>query len=74
MKKVGNIFLVVPMTTGGKDNKFYYTLPDHYFAKTSRIILSQARMIDKNRMTDKVLAIGKEDFADIKEKLRTLLF
>lgn len=31
VKKFGNMFLVIPMTTGGKNSKFYHTLPLQYF-------------------------------------------
>lgn len=53
LKKVGNMFAVLPMTTKGKDSFFYYTLSDQYFSKISRIILSQWRALDKSRFIDK---------------------
>ncbi|MGH1438362.1 MAG: hypothetical protein ACRBG0_28295 [Lewinella sp.] len=31
IKRVGAMLFVVPMSTGGKENRYYYTLPDHYF-------------------------------------------
>ena len=31
LKKVGNMFFVAPMTTKGRDDKFYHTLPEGYF-------------------------------------------
>lgn len=64
------------MTTGGKESKspeFYYDLPLHYFNKESRLVLSQARAIDRNRFIKKIGTIQKDDFSDIKEKLRGLL-
>lgn len=73
IKRVGSVLFVAPMTTGGKDNRYYYTLPDHYFGKTSRIMLSQARHIDKKRLTDKIGVVSKDDFIQIKKKLRDLL-
>jgi len=73
MKKVGNMFFVVPMTTKWKENRFYYTLPDGYFDEPSRLILSQVKMVDKKRLTDKLTTIHEEDFNPIKEKLKALL-
>ena len=31
LKKLGNVYLVIPMTTKGKDTRFYHTLPSSYF-------------------------------------------
>lgn len=72
-KKFGNMFLVIPMTTGGKDSKFYYSLPKKYFWKVSRLIFSQVRFIDKKRFTHKIARINEADFLDIKEKLTAVL-
>ena len=73
IKRIGSMYFVLPMTTGGKDNVYYYTLPKSYFKKTSRIILSQARCIDKKRFTHKLATINMDDFAAIKEKIRASL-
>ena len=73
LKKVGNMFFVAPMTSKGRDDKFYHTLPEHYFNWTSRVILSQAKMVDKKRLTHKLTALHKNDFILIKEKLKALL-
>lgn len=61
------------MTTKGKDTKFYYRLPDHYFGKTSRIILSQCRVVDKNRFIESIGTLSEGDFKDVKEKLKALM-
>ena len=61
------------MTSGGKDTKFYYRIPDRYFGKASRIILSQVRVLDKARFIDKIGMLSEGDFADVKEKLKALL-
>lgn len=73
MKKIWNMFFVLPMTTKWKDTRYYFTLPDEYSKQKSRIILSQWRMLDKNRFIDKVCMIHKHDFNIIKEKLKELL-
>lgn len=73
IKKVGNMYFVAPMTSKWREDRFYHTLPEHYFGAPSRIILSQARILDKKRLTDKLLSINQEDFLIIKEKLKALL-
>jgi len=73
IKRVGSVLFIVPMTTRGKDSRYYFTLPDHYFGKVSRAILSQAKHIDARRLTYKIGTIGKEDFSTLKKKLRGLI-
>lgn len=73
LKKIGRLFAVLPMTSGGKDSEFYYRLPDRYFGKTSRIILSQVRVLDKARFIHKFSMLSEGDFNDVKEKLKALL-
>ena len=67
------MFLVAPMTTKGKESRFYYTLPETYFNRPSRVILSQIKMIDKKRLTHKLGELGEEDFRQLKEKLKALV-
>ena len=73
IKKVWNLFFVVSMTTKWKENKFYHTLNFKTFQKTSRVILSQVRILDKRRFIEKVWIISREDFLQIKKKLTELL-
>ncbi|MCT4664234.1 MAG: type II toxin-antitoxin system PemK/MazF family toxin [Flavobacteriales bacterium] len=55
IKKIGNLFFVVPMTTKGKeDSPFYYSLPYSYFDKDSSLMLSQARIVDRKRLIRKI--------------------
>ena len=73
LKKIGHMFVVLPMTTKGKDTRFYYRLADSYFNKPSRVILSQLKVIDKARFIKDLAIITEEDFQNIKEKLKALL-
>lgn len=61
------------MTSYGKDSRFYYRIPDSYFGKPSRVILSQVRVLDKARFIDKIGMLSEGDFNDVKEKLKALL-
>lgn len=73
LKKIGNMFAIVPMTTWWNDSRYYYRLSNNYFWKTSRVILSQIRVLDKARFIDKIWMLSKEDLLAIKEKLKALL-
>lgn len=81
VKKVGNLFFVAPMTTKGKDTKFYYTLQKSEYTERyrdqipeiSRVQLSQVRIMDKRRFLDRIGYVHQEEFEEIKKKLRELL-
>jgi len=81
IKKVGNLFFVVPMTTKGKDSKFYHVFQkneyiEHYrdqIPEISRAQLSQVRIMDKRRFLDRIGYIHRDEFTEIKKKLRELL-
>ncbi len=73
LKKIGNMFSVLPMTSKGKDSPFYFRLPDMYFNKPSRVILSQGKAIDKSRFIDKIGMLSEWDFNEVKEKLKALM-
>lgn len=74
IKKLWGLFFIVPMTTKGNECPRYYDLPETIFEKPSRLILSQVKLIDRNRFVRKVKRIDKALFFDIKEKLKTFLF
>jgi len=75
LKKVWNLFFVVSMTTKWKENnKFYYNLDKSYFNKKSAVILSQVKVIDKNRFFEEIWIISENDFEKIKKELKNLLF
>ena len=74
LKRIWTMFLIVSMTTKWiwKENKFYYKLWNKYFNKNSFITLSQFKTIDKKRFIDKIWKINKEDFVEIKNKIKKL--
>ena len=73
VKKVWSVFFVVPLTTKWKDNQFYYKFKDWTFKKDSYSILSQVRILDKNRFIVHIWNIDKSDFEKIKKSLQKLL-
>ena len=74
IKKLWWLFFVIPMTTKGSEWPWYYDLPENVFWKRSRLVLSQVKVIDRNRFVRKIQRIEKWLFCDIKEKLKTFLF
>ena len=81
IKKVGNMFFTIALTTHGKvNNRFYYQLADAIFIgdhvrnqHNSYAILSQARSLDKKRFLEKIGQVAPEEFSLIKQKLTELL-
>jgi mRNA interferase MazF len=80
IKKVGNLFFTVALTTQGKDSHFYHkfikiNLFEKYQKNTnsSYVILSQVRVMDKRRFINMIGTVEKSEFEVIKQKLTTLL-
>ena len=80
LKKVGNLFFVVALTTKGKiKNRFYHKinqleLHNPKYQDSSYVILSQAKVMDKKRFFENAGNVSISEFEIIKEKLRTILF
>lgn len=78
LKKVGNMFFIVALTTKGKDdNRFYHKFSDAYFYKKeagdSYAILSQVKVMDKKRFQEKIGYVGEEEFKEVKNKITALV-
>lgn len=81
LKKIGNLFFTVALTSKWKENHdFYHKFETAKFNEehkkyqdSSYCILSQVKVMDKKRFTDKMWYISKEEFFIIKEKLRKFL-
>jgi mRNA-degrading endonuclease toxin of MazEF toxin-antitoxin module len=71
---IGNMFLVIPMTTQGKENKRYYYQLQSFGDLKSRIIISQIKMIDKKRFLEKIGHISAEEYLTLKKALRDRYF
>lgn len=75
VKKIGNLYFVVPMTTKGKYNsQFYYPIVSIDFGKPSWLLLSQCRVIDAKRCVLKIAKISKDEFDKIKNTLMRMYF
>lgn len=81
IKKVGNLFFTVALTTKGKeDNHFYHKFKEVSFntehedkGDKSFVILSQAKVMDKKRFQEKIGTINKKEFDEVKQKITALL-
>ena len=73
IKKIWNLFFIVPLTTKWKNNQFYYKIKENTFKKDSYCILSQVKILDKNRFIVHIWNIDQEDFYKIKKSLQKLL-
>ncbi len=79
LKKVGNLFFTVALTSKGKENIFYYKfveidLHNPKYEDSSYAILSQVKVMDKKRFFENIGTVSKSEFEIIKQKLRTILF
>jgi mRNA-degrading endonuclease toxin of MazEF toxin-antitoxin module len=81
IKKMGSLYFTVALTTQGKEGSFL-----HYVFQTARfnernqknrdescVILSQVKVMDKKRFTEKMGTVGQKEFQVIKQKLKTVL-
>jgi len=81
IKKVGNLFFTVALTSNGKTNsRFYHKFKTASFnennqthKESSYAILSQVKVVDKKRFTEKMGSIKRNEFETIKQKLKALL-
>lgn len=81
LKKVGNLFFTVALTSKGKSkNRFYHQLKkleltekNIKYKNSSFVILSQVKVMDKKRFTQNIGSVYKLEFLQVKEKLKALL-
>lgn len=72
LRKFNNeIFWAVPLTSAIKKSKYYFVV--HFNTTSSSAILSQIRLIDAKRLSYKIGDVGKEEFSELKKKLKDLI-
>lgn len=81
IKKIGNLFLTLPLTKSGKQNHlFYHLLKSIKYEKqknknySSFLILSQIKVLDKKRFEERMGIISTEEFQIIQKKLKDIIF
>lgn len=67
-----SVCLIIPLTTSQKSNKYYLKLGKVDNKKASAII-SQIRLIDTKRLTNKIGIINKKKFEKIKKAVKNLI-
>lgn len=75
IRRIGNIFFALPLTTQWKENnRFYLALNTSFEDKKSWIIVSQWKTFDKKRFLELVGTIPAEEFYSIKKSLKNIYF
>ena len=81
LKKIGSMYLVVPMTSKWKaDSPYYYTLTSLQFHDgkwqpiTSSLMLSHIRTVDVRRFYKHKSTLPKEEFSTIQKLLQKVYF
>jgi mRNA interferase MazF len=79
IKKIGNLFFTVALTTKGKNESNFYhkfkeiELHNPKYKNSSYAILSQVKVMDKKRFVEHIGNVSKEEFSCVKQKLKALL-
>ena len=72
IKKLNNqLFFGVPLSTTIRDGSYFYTF-DFLESQSSSALLVQAKVFDIKRANQKLGMINKNDFINLKDKLRSL--
>jgi len=66
-----NMFFGVPLSTQSRDGSFFYEFELNGAKSTALVV--QGRLFDTKRLENRIGMITKEDFANIKTRLRDLL-
>ena len=66
------ICLAIPLTTSQKENK-YYMRTGKIKNKEASVIISQIRLIDTKRLSNKIGILNKEKFEEIRKAVRNLI-
>lgn len=69
-KFTGNSFLGLPLTTRDKEGTWYIKISLH--EKISRVMLNQARILDKKRLVSKMGSLDDTDMKKVKEGFKKL--
>ena len=65
--------LIVPLSTKGKKNKYYFSF-NFIKNKKSYAIISQIRLIDAKRLVNKIGVISEKDFYALKKTMKDMIF
>lgn len=82
LKKLWNLFFTIALTSKWKDNKLFYhkfesvkyNEDNQKYSDSSYCILSQVKVMDKRRFTEKMWYLPKQEFEELQKKLKKFLF
>ncbi len=67
-----HVCLIVPLTTSAKKNRYHFDL-ENIEGQTAFAIISQIRLVDTKRFTDRLSIISEEMFEKIRKTIRDLI-
>ena len=67
-----SVCLIIPLTTSQKNNKYYLKI-GKVDNKNASVIISQIRLIDTKRLTNKIGIINEKKFAKIRKAVKHLI-
>lgn len=79
LKRVGSLYLILPLTTHGRDDSFHHTIssavydPHHTQPSISRANILQIRSLDERRFQEYVGRISQDEFSEIRKKITKVL-
>ncbi len=65
-KFTNNSFLGLPLSTSGKKGSWYVEIT--HADKKSYVLLNQARVLDKKRLTSRIITLDKNDYDIVKKR------
>ncbi len=72
VKKFNNsLFFGIPLSSKMKENKYYF--PVHLCGRSGSILLSQIRVLEGKRLTNKIGTITKDQFDNIRERIKNMI-
>jgi len=73
IKKIGSLFRCLPLTSQEKSDIFHYAIKDaQRNGKKSRVMLSQAKIIDSRRFEEMLGYVSESEFQTIKKLLKDM--
>ena len=73
VRRIGNMYFSIPLTTRWKKSVFYRPLWKIH-GDNSWLIVSQARVFDKKRFVNKIDTLNADTFLSVKKTLRSIYF
>ncbi len=66
-----NVFVGLPLTSTKREGRYYYSF--RFLNESSTALLSQIRLFDSKRLLTKMGRISKEEYAEIRRRVKSIL-